>query len=116
MIKFLNGPAGGAKLDLRRAPHLLRVVIDFDGTVDALDQLDDVPKATETIHVYALLGRPSQYHVLCTPRWKSGWHLAADYRLHGEQPSEEIARDTHRWREWAARQRRAMQIEKEASS
>ena len=40
-MRFLDGPAKGAILDLRRAPLFLRVVSDVDdGTIDALDRLD----------------------------------------------------------------------------
>lgn len=49
---FIDGPAAGRTLDLRRAPHFLRVVTAEDGTVDALDQPTDEPAAGETIHVY----------------------------------------------------------------
>lgn len=49
MIEFLDGPAGNKTLELRRAPVYLRVVIDADGNIDALDQLDDRPKEDERI-------------------------------------------------------------------
>lgn len=103
-MNFLDGPAAGTNLDLKRAPRFLRVVIDCDGTVDALDQLNDAPKPTEAIHVYRRQGPPARYHVLCTPRRLSGWHLTADYRLSAAQPDDATARDQHAWREWAARQ------------
>jgi len=104
---FLDGPASVKSLDLRRHPLFLRAVIDADGTVDALDQLDDTPKASEAIFVYRREGAIMRYHLLCTPRRLSGWHQTADYRLYGEQPSDEILRDTIKWREWAAAQRAA---------
>ena len=107
-MRFLDGPACGTILALKRAPLFLRVVIDADGTVDALDQLDDEPKPTEGIFVYIRDGKPSTYHVLCTPRRLSGWHLDADYRLYAEQPGDEETRDNHAWRKWAAKQRWAM--------
>jgi hypothetical protein len=94
---------------------LLRVVIDRFGRVDALDQLHDVPEPDETIHVYLRQGKPRTYHVLCTPRRLSGWHLSADYRLYGNQPNDREARDEHLWREWAAREWKAITRSTEAS-
>lgn len=44
MTTFTDGPAAETVLELRRAPKFLRVVRDADGTVDALDQLNDTPK------------------------------------------------------------------------
>jgi len=107
-VRFLDGPAEGTVLTLERAPWFLRVVIDSSGTVDALDQVHDRPKPSEAIHVQLRQGKPSSYHVLCTPRCLSGWHLAADYRLYERQPSDAEARDEHAWREWAAREWQAM--------
>lgn len=54
MIEILDGPAAGAVLSLRSAPHFLRVVVDASGKVDALDQPADVPEDGETIHVYVV--------------------------------------------------------------
>ena len=51
--RFIDGPAKGVVLDLERTPHYLRVVHDSETWQwDALDQLDDEPKPTETIFVY----------------------------------------------------------------
>jgi len=99
MIRFLDGPAEGTPLDLRRAPVLLRVVIDQDGTVDALDQLDDTPKDSETIYVYYRDGEVSRGFMCSRGRGGKGCQLilSADYRLHAEQPD---VRATERWQEW----------------
>jgi len=43
MTRFLDGPAQGETLMLRRAPILLRVTRDPMGNFDGLDQLDDRP-------------------------------------------------------------------------
>ena len=104
---FLDGPAKMKSLELQRLPLFLRCVIDEDGTVNALDRLDDVPKPSEAIYVYRREGPVTLYHVLCTPRRLSGWHRRADYRLYAEQPADEVLRDTHKWREWTAAQREA---------
>ena len=109
-MRFLDGPAKGTVLDLRRAPLLLRVVIAADGTVDALDQLHDAPKPSEAIHVYLRQGQPTRYHVCRSPRRLSGWHISADYRLYGRQPDDATARDEHAWRQWAAEQWHRMAV------
>jgi hypothetical protein len=52
IVTFVDGPAEGESLDLRRAPYFLRVVRGIDGKWDALDQLDDDPAMGETIFIY----------------------------------------------------------------
>ena len=102
---FLDGPAQGTRLSLQRAPIFLRVVIDADGTVDALDQLSDQPTATEKISVYHLAGEPS--HFIACSRGKGGGcrrGVIAEYRLHPEQPTDEEARDFEKWAAWVANQ------------
>jgi len=107
MITLLDGPASGTTLALRRAPIFLRVVIDTGGKVDALDQLDDTPKQSESIHVYHRQGStgvvfacrrfyrpPSQRSPGCI------CSQVAEYRLHEHQPTDDIARDAHHWRAW----------------
>ena len=64
MTRFLDGPAAGNALMLRRAPLFLRVTIDAaGGKVDALDQLDDDPQDGETVHVYRQL--PGTRSMVC---------------------------------------------------
>lgn len=99
---FMNGPAAGAGLALRRAPMFLRVVIDeTDGTVDALDQLDDTPGPSEKIHVYQLAAPASQAHVCYRgrDRDRSGWYAVGIYR-HVPDVDGEMVRETERWRAW----------------
>lgn len=109
VIKFLDGPAAGAPLPLRRAPMYLRVVIDPSGKVDALDQLDDEPRAGETVHVYARARWAGPIHVcggLNGNRSRvhgSGWVIEADYR-HMPDVDGEGLRDTETWRAWATAQ------------
>ena len=106
MIRFLDGPADGTELNLRRAPRFLRVVIAPGGRVDALDMLDDVAKPEEAIHVYQ--GDVATLHALpddifvCTSgpagmRQIGG--AGGDYR-HRADVDGETVRDTVAWRAW----------------
>lgn len=105
MIRFLDGPAEGTVLELRRAPVLLRVAIEGD-TVDALDQLSDTPKEGEILYVYRLEGKAGSYHLLVRgpkARERRGWWATGDY-VHlpmDDQPDQETLRDTKRWQQWA---------------
>ena len=107
MIEIIDGPAAGHTLTLRRAPLYLRVVIAPDGTVDALDQLDDVARPEERIHVYERHadGPSGQVHVCGRgPGAASGWYAIGRYRhLAGPPPSESILRDREAWRAWCRR-------------
>jgi hypothetical protein len=100
-MKFLDGPAKGRFLSLRRAPIFLRVVIDIDGGVDALDQPGDTPSPTETIHVYRLASEPSHF-IVCSRGKGAGCNpgVTADYCLYDNQPTDEEAREGSCWRAW----------------
>lgn len=98
-MNFLDGPAKGAILSLHRSPVFLRVVIDADGTPDALDQLDDVPRPSEKIHVYILASEPTWVHY-CRRGGRGGREIIADYRLYENQPTDAVARDFDKWNEW----------------
>ena len=105
MIVFTDGPASGTKLSLRRLPVLLRVVIDQDGTVDALDQLDDTPKPTEAIHVYRIVAGSDSRAIVCSRGRGCRRENSATYRLYEKQPDDADARDTTNWQAWAESQR-----------
>jgi len=109
MIVFLDGPGKGRITFLARAPLFLRVVIDHDGTVDALDQLTDEAKPTETIHVYRRDGEPSS-RIVCSRGRGGGCRqfAVAQYRLSEAQPDDATARDNLAWKAWVA-----VQYEKE---
>lgn len=100
MIHFLDGPADGVMLDLQRAPLMLRAVLSTKGEWDALDQPDDEAAPDEVIAVYRMVGKPTQVHVCCSPRSKSGSRLMADYRLLPAQPADEHVRTTKAWAAW----------------
>ena len=100
MISFKNGPAAGVSLALNRAPELLRVVIDADGAVDALDQLSDEAKLQETIHVYHRSGSAVK-GIACVRGRGCRSYLSAEYHLYHRQPDDATARDTRLWTAWA---------------
>jgi hypothetical protein len=51
-LSLCGGPADEQGFICPRAPRLLRVVQAQSGRWDCLDQLEDEPRPTETIHVY----------------------------------------------------------------
>lgn len=102
MTTFHQGPADGKILVLSRAPKFLRVVVDKGGKIDALDQLDDQPKITESIHVYQLEGEVGRCHILTRGKGGhgSGWRVIAKYRFFPDQPADSEIRKTAAWRDW----------------
>lgn len=103
MVSFINGPAAGQILAIRRAPLLLRVV--HNGTDwDALDHPADTPSPNETIHVYERVGEASSAHVCSRSRGRSlsGWYAVATYRHFPEQPPDADVRTLAAWDRWNA--------------
>lgn len=105
MIRFLDGPAFGQALMLHRAPLYLRAVFGprkKKEQWDALDQLDDEPKAGELVTVYRRVGPASA----CMVDWSQGGRrrggrfAMAAYQVVAEQPDDATARDTQSWRAW----------------
>jgi hypothetical protein len=103
MTRFLDGPARGVALMLRRAPLFLRVTRDADGNWDALDQLRDMPDAGESIVVYRRRGKAGALHIDYT-RKASAWFAVAEYELAAVQPADEAMRSTRSWRAWCVEQ------------
>jgi hypothetical protein len=102
MIQFIDGPAAGIELTFARTPIFLRVVQDSRGSWDVLDQLDDVPKPDETIHVYLIAGKPLRGFWDGTKGGKrtGGIFVFGEYRHFADQPDDATARDTDRWKAW----------------
>lgn len=103
MSRFLDGPAAGTDLLIRRAPTFLRVVIDPQGKVDALDQLEDEPGDDERIYVYRLEPGTRSVTFLCyrgKDRGRSGRYEIGDYR-YVQGVDESVLRTREAWREWA---------------
>lgn len=99
MITFLDGPAKGQSLQLKRAPLFLRVVHGPDGW-DALDLLSDSPRPMESILVYQLQGQPGTMHIHAS-KGQGGWFVWGQYRLLTQpQPEDKDTRETARWRAW----------------
>ena len=103
-ISFRDGPAAGATLMLKRAPVFIRVAIQQNGGVDALDQLTDEPEPGETLHAYRRITKPSPFHIRCGRGSRSGWYVMADYVVCEDQPEAETMADTDRWRDWCLSQ------------
>jgi hypothetical protein len=113
LVQFSDGPAEGKVLHLRRAPWLLRVVME-GGSVDALDQLDDAPKPSESIHVYRRI-RQFSNAIYCT-RGKGCHHVVAySYLLHELQPDDAAARDKQKWQAWCETQWKAKESSAEGA-
>lgn len=106
MTRFQDGPAKGKTLMLKRAPRFLRVVEDRKGGIDALDQLEDVPHAHETIHAYEMIGERGMCHVNMG-RGRGGFYSFANYALCKTQPSDEVLRCNDDWRAWCEAMRDA---------
>jgi hypothetical protein len=85
MIRLLDGPAA-IEAEARRAPALVRAVVDADGRIDVLDLLFDEPRPTERVFVYRAVPGAS-----------------GDYRWMPEVDGEGL-RATKDWRAWVASQ------------
>ena len=62
MTTFIDGPAKGQHLALKRAPRFLRVVV-ADGKWDALDQIEDEPRPGELVYAYEVHGPVGSCHI-----------------------------------------------------
>lgn len=102
MIKFVDGPAAGQTLMVRRAPLFLRAVISEASEWDALDQLTDLPTPVETCHVYVRVREPGRVH-LHGPKI-GGWYATGSYRYYEPQPAQAILRRRETWEQWATKE------------
>jgi hypothetical protein len=116
VIRFLNGPAVGVFLQLRRAPLYLRVTMNRDRKWDALDQPDDMPGGDEVVIAHRRVSEVGTCHVDYTDkqgRRRGAWYVSADYVLCETQPLDEVLRDKDRWAEWATAEHAREQAAKE---
>lgn len=103
MTTFDDGPAQGQTLEHGRHPYFLRVTKNrLSGAWDVLDQLHDRPTADEEIHVYRRVGQPLRGFWDGTKGGKrtGGIFVAARYRYHLPQPTDDQIRETDAWRSW----------------
>lgn len=116
MSRLLDGPAGPFAMANARAPIFLRVTLTGDelGRVtDCLDQLEDVAKPYERIHVYQLV--PGTFHgaTLVCVRGRGGsrsyWMADGEYR-HRPDVDGETLRDNDAWRTWCLAQPEAVAV------
>lgn len=104
-IVTLTYPAGplGPPLYLARAPKFLRFVHRGEDwkTLDALDQLDDVPEPGETVLAAKVVERGT-IHIDHTVKGKrrADWFRSATYSWLHPDPPREVLYDTEKWREW----------------
>lgn len=99
MTTFTDGIAKGHTLLIKRSPLFLRVVVGADGKVDALDQLNDTPLPSETIHVYTLVEVSGVVHV-DRRGGTGGTYPVAKYRIYHSQPKQLTIRMTKGWETW----------------
>lgn len=98
MTTFTDGPAAGKTLLIKRSPYFLRVV--DDGTkLDALDQVDDSPKPSETCYAYRCAKVSGAVH-LNIKGGRGGFFPRAEYAFIPEQPPQAVMRSRAEWSEW----------------
>ena len=118
MTRFNKGPADGKMLELLRMPMplFLRVTKTADGTIDALDKLDDAPAKDEELFVY--VKSESQGTVHLDGRDKHGkrfgkWMECCTYTLHERQPDDSTMRDQEKWAAWCKAEYEAMKAKRD---
>jgi hypothetical protein len=70
---------------------------------DALDQPEDTPTAEEELFAYKNTGkRDGTCHMRFggNQKHRSGFYAMGEYALYQPQPSDEVMRDTDKWRAW----------------
>lgn len=107
MTKFLNGPAAGQTLMLKRAPIYLRVTRDDKHALspvwDALDQPEDTPMGGESVFAYKCKGTPGMAMVDGRDKKGKKWggaFVIAEYELCEVQPTDAEMRSTPAWQAW----------------
>lgn len=100
MVKIIDGPAAGARMLLKRAPKYLRIVIDQENKVDALDQKDDEPSANERVYAYIMIEGTYFSGFVCGSTIASGFFVSAEYSICKEQPDDSTLRNLSKWEKW----------------
>lgn len=100
MTKFLDGPAAGQSLLLKRSPNLLRVISHGDGTFDALDQPEDTLRQDEFfVTVYVLHKHIGNCHIRAS-KGRSGFYPIVEYKMFHVQPLDSVMRNNEEWVRW----------------
>lgn len=107
MTSFIDGPAWGQHLSLRRSPFLLRVT-KRGTTFDALDQVGDEPETGEVLFAYVIAGKPSWCHIKSSKPGASGFFMIAQYKLVDPQPSPEEMATRRSWVAWCEKNAAAL--------
>ena len=104
MTNFIDGPAKGQTLMLRRAPFFLRVVRDDTHAQspkwDALDAPTDTPLRSESVYAYQLTAKPGYVHLNTGCKPGGGVYRPGSYKLCAEQPTSYEARNVRAWQQW----------------
>jgi hypothetical protein len=99
MTTFKDGPAGGVRLMLKRAPIFLRAVkgaqVGKNNGWDALDQPNDRPNDGEVLFAYELRTRPGVCHIRMTGG--GGFYPVAEYWFCDPQPTDADMRTAKAW-------------------
>lgn len=98
MTTFLDGPAIGKTLMLRRTPIFLRVT-EEGGSFDALNSPGDTARPTEKLFAYVMVRHHGSVH-LNIAGGKGGVFQRCDYKLIELQPADAEMRDQWTWGEW----------------
>jgi hypothetical protein len=106
MTHFLDGPAKGQHLMLKRAVRFLRVT-ESRGKWDALDQPADEPRPDERLYAYEIAGEVGMCHIRASGG-RSGFYPIAEYRVVPVQPLDPVMRNTNEWAHWCESQSTAM--------
>lgn len=113
-VVLLDGPCEGT-YSVRRSPHFLRAVISKTGKRDLLDQLNDEPRADETVHVYEADGHTwsveqARYQgIFLCGRGMDRTAADGDYTYRADVDGETL-RDRDAWREWCFAQPHSMPL------
>ena len=105
MVYLIDGHARGAKLNLRRIPKLLRVVIDTTGHVDALDLPTDRPRKNEKVYAYRVVEGTQISGFLCGNKRGCLQFNNATYKMCDDQPEDSTMRHRALWEQWVENNR-----------
>lgn len=108
MITLADGPlAGRHRLALHRLPIYLRFVVDHEGKVDALNELEDKAATNETIHAYIKVSDDGSVHINSrdrkTGKHNGGFFRIATYKYVAEMTDDATMRSNNLWQAWCVK-------------